>query len=68
VKDPILVYDLSARTAWLVSELSMVLHMVHNYLRHKKVQLQGRHDGDQVPWPSLPYAEPLVDGGKQLTK
>jgi hypothetical protein len=61
---PLLVYDLSTRSAWLVSELSMVLHMAHKYLSDTRVQSLGRRDGDPVPWPSLPYAEPLADGGK----
>lgn len=61
---PLLVYDLSTRSAWLVSELSMVLHMAHKYLGDTRVQSLGRRDRDPVPCPSLPYAEPLADGGK----
>jgi hypothetical protein len=60
----LLVYDLRTKSAWLVSELSMVLHMAHRYLSDIRDRSLGRRDRDPVPWPSLPYAEPLADGGK----
>jgi hypothetical protein len=62
---PILVYDLSAKSAWLVSELSMLLHMVHQYLSPKKLHARRQYGGDMSPWPSLPFAAPSADGGEE---
>lgn len=63
---PMLVYDWSTKSAWLVSELSMILHLAHTYLRQPKVQLRGQGKNGEVsfPWPKLPYARSSSDGGK----
>jgi hypothetical protein len=61
---PLLIYDLSARSAWLVSELSVVLHLARKYLSSRRVQLRERRDVNHIVWPQLPYAETSADGGK----
>jgi hypothetical protein len=58
---PILVYDFDAKSAWLVSELSMVLHMALVFLEEPKVR--DRRQPEEGPWPQLPYAQPWSDGG-----
>ena len=60
---PVLVYDLSAKSAWLVSELSMILHMIHKYLRHEDRRGRWCRDENMEPWPLRLYAEPSPDGG-----
>ncbi|KAM3070518.1 hypothetical protein ACMFMG_010339 [Clarireedia jacksonii] len=63
-KRPILVYDTTVKTAWLVSELSVVLHIAFQFFRQDNVQ-QRRMTGINLatPWPAMPYAEPSVDDG-----
>ncbi|KAL5323210.1 hypothetical protein ACEPPN_007743 [Leptodophora sp. 'Broadleaf-Isolate-01'] len=55
---PILLYDPSSRRAWLVSTLSVILHLAHIYAHifPSRVTL----DNKRIP---LPYAEPSSDGG-----
>jgi hypothetical protein len=62
---PMLVYDWSTKSAWLVPELSMTLHLAHTYLRQPKVQQrgQGKNRDEPIPWPKLPYARSSSDGG-----
>jgi len=60
---PLLVYDLNAQSAWLVAELSIVLHLAHKILSSPGVRLRGRRDMENIPWPQIPYVEPSADGG-----
>ncbi|KAK5167846.1 hypothetical protein LTR04_007183 [Oleoguttula sp. CCFEE 6159] len=53
---PLLLYDSGTRIAWLVPELSVLLHMVFASLSHKDLP----HEVLQ----SLRLAEPSADGGK----
>ncbi|KAL5320208.1 hypothetical protein ACEPPN_011009 [Leptodophora sp. 'Broadleaf-Isolate-01'] len=60
---PILLYDPSSRRAWLVSTLSVILHLAHIYAHifPSRVTL----DNKRIP---LPYAEPSSDGGAAALK
>jgi len=58
---PILVYDIDARSAWILSELSVVLHMALVYLEQPTVRRRRRPE--EGPWPRLPYAQALSQGG-----
>jgi len=61
---PLVVYDINERSAWLVSELSIVLHLAHKYLNSSRAQRRGRGDVDQIFWPHSPFAQSSADGGK----
>ena len=64
-KRPILVYDCRIKSAWLVSELSLVLHLVLTYIRRPRVQQRRRNQKGRQPedWPQLPFADARSDGG-----
>ncbi|KAF4629839.1 hypothetical protein G7Y89_g8306 [Cudoniella acicularis] len=61
---PILVYDYNSKSAWLVPELSLVLHMVLTYLKQPKVQQRRSRDA----WPRLPFAKAAPNGGEAARK
>lgn len=65
VDQPILIYDWATRSAWLVSELSLILHLVLTFLKQPRVQKSRRYHDDHGfgPWPELPFAEESSDGG-----
>lgn len=66
-QQPAIVYDEETKSAWLVSELSVILHLALSYLSSRKIQDRRGMDCTQLEagWPSLPYAEPCCDGGKE---
>ena len=67
---PILLYDRRTRSAWLVSELSLILHMVLTYLDRSKIRRRRcNQEGYQInEWPQLPSAEACSDGGAAAHK
>lgn len=66
-QQPAIVYDANTKCAWLVSELSVVLHIALSYLSNPRIQERRRTGCRQLQgeWPSLPYAAPRTDGGKE---
>ncbi|KAE9362769.1 hypothetical protein N431DRAFT_358055 [Stipitochalara longipes BDJ] len=58
VKSPVLVFDTATQSAWLIPEVSLILHMVHEYLKQDWVQTPR---GPEV---TLPYAQMSPDGGR----
>jgi hypothetical protein len=62
---PILLYDCLSKSAWLVSELSLVLHMVLIYLSQSRIQQRRRlRTGCEAEaWPKMPFVEACIDGG-----
>jgi hypothetical protein len=58
VKAPVLVFDTATQSAWLIPETSLILHMVHEYLKQGWVQTPR---GSEV---ILPYAQMSPDGGE----
>lgn len=66
-QQPAIVYDEETKSAWLVSELSIVLHLALSYLSSHKIRDRRQKGCKQLEgeWPSLPYAEPCCDGGKE---
>jgi hypothetical protein len=62
---PVLVYDRMAESAWLVAELSLVLHIALTYLAQPLVQRRRKTGYKPLsgPWPELPYAKSSHDGG-----
>lgn len=69
-KRPILLYDRRTRSAWLVSELSLILHMVLTYLERSKMRrVRCNQKGRQTQeWANLPFAEACSDGGAAAHK
>jgi hypothetical protein len=66
IEQPILIYDWETKSAWLVSELSLILHMAITFLRQPRIQQHHWvENGESVrqAWPSLPYAKPSPNGG-----
>jgi hypothetical protein len=63
---PILLYDCFSKSAWLVSELSLVLHLVLTYLKQPRIQQRRRIRTECEPeaWPKLPFAEACANGGE----
>jgi hypothetical protein len=56
-EQPILVYDWATKSAWLVDELNLVLHMVLMFFRQPRIR-ERRHDDEVRPLetvPMLPY-------------
>lgn len=69
-QQPALIYDGETKSAWLVSELSVVLHIALSYLSSRQIQ-DRRQTGLKAlegEWPQLPYAEPCSDGGSEARK
>lgn len=64
-RQPTIIYDGETKSAWLVSELSAVLHLVLSYLSKPHIQDRRRSGCATLEgkWPLLPYAEPSADGG-----
>ena len=62
---PVLMYDWSTKSAWLVSEVSLVLHMTLTFLKQPRIQQRRRRWEEQrsTTWPRLPYAKASQDGG-----
>lgn len=58
MRKPTLVYDSNTNTAWMVSQLSVVLHLVLCYL------LKRTHRLYHFARCHLPYAEPCADSGQ----
>jgi hypothetical protein len=52
---PVLVFDSATQSGWLIPEISLILHMTHEYLKQTWVQTPMGVD--------LPYAEASLDGG-----
>ena len=57
VQPPVLVFDTATQSAWLIPEISLILHIVHEYLKQDWVQTP------RGPGVTLPYAEVASDGG-----
>lgn len=62
---PVLLYDTETKSAWLVSEISLVLHITLAYLSDPEIQNRRRTGFKRLSgdWPLLPYAKPSPDGG-----
>lgn len=50
-----LIFDVTAKRAWLVPKLSLMLHLCHTFVRHFKDEGMGSID-------RVPFAEPSNDG------
>jgi hypothetical protein len=63
----VILYDLANESAWLVSALSLALHITLTYLSQPFIQERHSIGGQPIsnPWPRLPYASPSADGGAQ---
>ena len=63
----VILYDVESKCAWLVSALSLVLHIALVYLSQPSIQQRRSIGGNPIssPWPQLPYARPSTDGGSQ---
>ena len=59
-EQPVILYDAATESAWLVSEMSLVLHITLAYLSLPHIKIRRDLPGD---WPPLPYAKPSSDGG-----
>lgn len=69
-QQPTIIYDGETKSAWLVSELSVVLHIALSYLSSRQIQ-DRRQTGFETlggEWPQLPYAEPCPDGGSEARR
>ncbi|OAQ58110.2 hypothetical protein VFPPC_11318 [Pochonia chlamydosporia 170] len=69
-QQPAIVYDGETKSAWLVSELSIVLHLALSYLSSHKIRDRRQTGCKQLEgeWPLLPYAEPCSDGGREARR
>lgn len=65
-RSPILIYDPSIASSWLVSELSLALHIALSHLKlpSDQARRQVGHELLPGPWPEVPYALPLSGGGQ----
>jgi hypothetical protein len=70
VEQPILLYDWGSKSAWLVSALSLVLHMVLAFLQQPRVRQRRQHENGHTleAWPTLPFADASPNGGTAALK
>ena len=61
---PVILYDPATKSAWLLSEMSLALHIVLTYLSLPGIQ-ERRSNGGSPVRPQLPYASPSANGGEQ---
>ena len=66
----VILYDLANKSAWLVSALSLALHITLTYLSQPSIQERHLFGGQPIPdpWPRLSYASPSADGGAQARR
>jgi hypothetical protein len=64
---PVILYDLATKSAWLVSVMSLALHIVLTYLSLPRIQERRSSGGKPIDseWPQLPHASPSANGGEQ---
>jgi hypothetical protein len=60
---PLLLHDLESKTAWLVSELSLVLHMALTFLNQKRIRQRWHRRNNETPEPQLPYVQASYNSG-----
>ncbi|KAK3358598.1 hypothetical protein B0T24DRAFT_126510 [Lasiosphaeria ovina] len=67
---PTIIYDEQTKSGWVISEMSLALHVALSYLSNPRVQ-ERRHSGPEPlegDWPQLPFAEPCADGGSEARR